>query len=192
MSSILSKSKGGSKLEPVKKQGDPHKRLIDKIPKEGIHKDKELIAKGDIMNMSNSSFKKTMKSEKIQINCDKSETERGISANTSMTSMDRETTTIKQTNSAINTNISQDKNDTNINTNMNTTTMSKSIFKFDLEDDNTPLGDFELKFNNIARNQLSIEFHQVNDLLKSIGMEKYLDVFIQNGIDDIDKIKQSM
>lgn len=70
--------------------------------------------------------------------------------------------------------------------------MSKSLIKFDTNYDENEAMKSENRFNNLVRNQLLMEYHQVNDFLDSIGMVKYLDVFILNGFEDLDKIVESI
>ena len=67
--------------------------------------------------------------------------------------------------------------------------MSKSLIRFDLDFDEGRVKECESKFNNLVRGQLMQEYHQVSDFMESIGLSKYVDSFIQGGIDDIEKIK---
>lgn len=71
-----------------------------------------------------------------------------------------------------------------------TSIMSKSLIRFDLDFDEGKVQQSESKFNNLVRGQIMQEYHQVSDFLESLGLNKYVDTFISNGVDEIDKIKQ--
>jgi hypothetical protein len=71
----------------------------------------------------------------------------------------------------------------------NTSILSKSLINFDEAYDESKISASEMKFNNLIRDQLILEYHQVNDFLESIGLSKYVDIMIRNGYDDTDKIK---
>jgi hypothetical protein len=71
-----------------------------------------------------------------------------------------------------------------------TSIMSKSLIRFDLDFDEGKVQESESKFNNLVRGQIMQEYHQVSDFLESLGLNKYVDTFISNGIEDVDKIKQ--
>ena len=63
------------KLEPVKKSNiDPHKRLIDQMPKVTIDSDNNTSSnhsiKFDKSLLDDREFRKTFKKEKIEINCE--------------------------------------------------------------------------------------------------------------------------
>ena len=66
---------------------------------------------------------------------------------------------------------------------------SKSMINFDGEDDISKMERTENLFNTLVKNNIILEFHEVNGFLLSLGMEKYFDQFIQNGFDSIEKIK---
>jgi hypothetical protein len=71
--------------------------------------------------------------------------------------------------------------------------MSKSMINFDDGEDEymNRQGKSEDLFNNLVKNNIILEFHEVNGFLLSIGMEKYFDTFIQNGLDSIEKVKST-
>lgn len=74
-------------------------------------------------------------------------------------------------------------------------TPNRSMIRFsDNEDENESeekTANIGIKFNNLVRDQIVKQFYQVNDFLKSVHLEKYLDKFIQNGLSTLDKIIES-
>ncbi len=71
-----------------------------------------------------------------------------------------------------------------------TSLMSKSLIRFDLDFDEGKVQESESKFNNLVRGHIMQEYHQISDFLECLGLDKYVDTFISNGVDDVDKIKQ--
>jgi hypothetical protein len=59
--------------------------------------------------------------------------------------------------------------------------MSKSLINFNDNFDDSRVLESENIFNNLVRNQIMEEYNEVNEFLNEIKMEKYVDLFIQNG-----------
>jgi hypothetical protein len=59
--------------------------------------------------------------------------------------------------------------------------MSKSLINFNDNFDESRVENCENIFNNLVRNQMMEEYKEVNEFLNDIRLEKYVDVFIQNG-----------
>jgi hypothetical protein len=75
---------------------------------------------------------------------------------------------------------------------LNTTSnnlMSKSMINFEEAYNEEEIKSSENKFNILVRNQINFEYHQVYDFLDALELEKHLDKLIQNGVDDLDKLK---
>ena len=66
--------------------------------------------------------------------------------------------------------------------------MSKSLINFNDNFDESRIEESENIFNNLVRNQIMEEYNEVNEFLSDIRMEKYVDVFIQNGWISLDTI----
>lgn len=77
--------------------------------------------------------------------------------------------------------------------------MSKSLssFKFEFDEEDilnissatlNQKKESEEIFNKIVNEQIVLEFHEVFDFLESLGLEKYLEVILKNGMDTIDKM----
>jgi hypothetical protein len=74
---------------------------------------------------------------------------------------------------------------------------SLSSFKFEFdEEDNLNASTYsnfkkpenEEVFNKIMNYHILMEFHEVHDFLESLSLEKYLDNFLKNGFEDLEKI----
>lgn len=61
-------------------------------------------------------------------------------------------------------------------------------FNFDIGNDLEKKDEFELCFNSIVRRNLNLEYSQVSDFLDSINLDKYLSLFLENDVDNIQKI----
>jgi hypothetical protein len=68
--------------------------------------------------------------------------------------------------------------------------LSKSMINFDEDNElyETRRENNENVFNNLVKNNIILEFHEVNGFLLSIGLDKYFDAFLQNGLNSLDKI----
>jgi hypothetical protein len=69
--------------------------------------------------------------------------------------------------------------------------MSKSMVNFDdAEEDYIHKQEkSEDLFNNLVKNNIILEFHEVNGFLQSIGFERYIEAFLERGLDSVEKIK---
>jgi len=63
-----------------------------------------------------------------------------------------------------------------------------SSFNFDGEQENE--GEFEMSFNNLIRDQIKSEYSEISEFLNEINLGNYLNLFVENGVDDLKKITQ--
>lgn len=77
------------------------------------------------------------------------------------------------------------------NSNMNST--NRSMIKFDdNENDNNKSYSQNLNiFNDYIRNQIISEFTETTEFLEKLELSRYIDVFIQNGLIDMNRIKSN-
>jgi hypothetical protein len=162
---------------------DPHKRLIDQV----VNNKKFAMVN---METSTNTFNANQQSEYLKSNGKSNENK----LNKTLTMLDdkefRKTIRISEK-IEINCepNRENDKNELKNSTTSISNLMSKSLVDFGRPCDENARIESENMLNNLVRNQLILEFCEINDFLDGIGMTKYIDVFLHNGINTLDKLK---
>jgi hypothetical protein len=77
--------------------------------------------------------------------------------------------------------VKKEKIEIDCESNSTSTILSKSLINFNDNYDESRMEESENIFNNLVRNQIIEEYAEVNEFLADLKLEKYVDVFIQNG-----------